>query len=133
MRLPSKRGARELLKQVTKQQRVGEPDPKGPDLPEWPKFSNLDGMVSTPIPATLLDKGLRQKNASISFFQEIAAAAASEGSTRYQTRCLSRMACERRLHTHVSKDLPKIRSIQLPIVLKKAMVQKPFSALLNFF
>ena len=89
-------------------------------MPEWPvKFSTLESVASTPLSSTLLDKGLRQKNADIKFFSDVAHACLEEGSNRFQTQCLADSSRESRLHHRLQKDLPAVRAVMVTTLRNK--------------
>lgn len=92
-------------------------------------FSYLEEIAKSPVARTLLDRGLRQKNADVSFFSKLAAACVQEGSSKFQTQFLAGTDRESRLHRRLARDLPHIRTVSLTTLHKKTTVQRKVSNL----
>ena len=77
-------------------------------------------------------QGLARKGADIKWLcQSVCGAATKEGSRYYQTRRLSSVAKECSFHSKLSKELPRVDTVNLPVVVRKKLVQQQFSALLE--
>ena len=129
--LKLKRSAVRLVQKVQKKQRFSEEVQSELDsklMQHWTgKYMNLDHLVDTPMGRTVL-KGLRKKNADLSFMcGDVCSAAVEEGSQMFQTKVLSRIRKESRFHARLKTSLPKVKQVILPVQVRKKLLHRKFS------
>ena len=128
-----KRSAQRQLASIDKRQRLHHDTAKVVDTAEpWihggtEQYSNLQHMVDTPMGRTIL-KGLHKKGMDLRYLcSEFCSAAVEEGSTRFQTKVMAGITKESRFHARLAASLPKVKTVSLPIVVRKKILYRKFS------